>query len=386
MTIGRIPSVEGGIQPTIVDAKGDLIAATAADTVNRLAVGSNDQVLVADSSTSTGLAWKSVATPYAAGKNAIINGDFRINQRAFTSTTTTGTYGFDRWVLIANDGTTTYSAQTFTPGTAPVAGYEGINFARIASTGQTSVNAYSILVQKIEDVRTFAGQRITISFWAKASSGTPKVSVNVYQDFGSGGSVGVYSYPDTAALQNVTINTSWTRYSFSISVAGISGKTIGTGSFLQVYLWTSAGGTYNSQTNSMGIQSATIDFWGVQVEAGSVATPFQTATGSLQGELAACMRYFEKIDMNNDGNTYAAANGTNSQGGFVFYKSQKRGSTTVTLNSGSIDWWNGSVWTTVAPALSGTTDFFRWSIDTGTSTTNRLIRMSSAIFYASAEL
>jgi hypothetical protein len=59
MTIGRIPSVEGGIQPTIVDAKGDLIAATAADTVNRLAVGSNDQVLVADSSASTGLAWKS---------------------------------------------------------------------------------------------------------------------------------------------------------------------------------------------------------------------------------------------------------------------------------------------------------------------------------------
>jgi hypothetical protein len=57
MTIGRIPSVEGGIQPTIVDAKGDLIAATAADTVNRLAVGSNGQVLTADSTQSTGLKW-----------------------------------------------------------------------------------------------------------------------------------------------------------------------------------------------------------------------------------------------------------------------------------------------------------------------------------------
>jgi len=39
------------INPTIVDAKGDIIAATAADTVARLAVGSNDQVLTADSST-----------------------------------------------------------------------------------------------------------------------------------------------------------------------------------------------------------------------------------------------------------------------------------------------------------------------------------------------
>lgn len=57
MSSGRIPSVEGGIQPTIVDAKGDLIVATAADTVSRLAVGTNNHVLTADSSTSTGLKW-----------------------------------------------------------------------------------------------------------------------------------------------------------------------------------------------------------------------------------------------------------------------------------------------------------------------------------------
>jgi hypothetical protein len=60
MTIGRIPSVEGGIQPTIFDAKADILTATAADTPARLAVGSNDQVLTADSSTATGLKW---ATP-----------------------------------------------------------------------------------------------------------------------------------------------------------------------------------------------------------------------------------------------------------------------------------------------------------------------------------
>jgi hypothetical protein len=64
MTVGRIPSVEGGIQPTIFDAKADLLTATAADTPARLAVGSNDQVLTADSSTATGLKW---ATPAAAG-------------------------------------------------------------------------------------------------------------------------------------------------------------------------------------------------------------------------------------------------------------------------------------------------------------------------------
>jgi hypothetical protein len=49
------------IAKTIVDAKGDIIAATAADTVARLAVGANDTVLTADSSAATGLKWATAA-------------------------------------------------------------------------------------------------------------------------------------------------------------------------------------------------------------------------------------------------------------------------------------------------------------------------------------
>jgi hypothetical protein len=65
MTVGRIPSVEGGIQPTIFDAKADLLTATANDTPARLAVGTNGQVLTADSTAGTGLSW---ATLPASGK------------------------------------------------------------------------------------------------------------------------------------------------------------------------------------------------------------------------------------------------------------------------------------------------------------------------------
>jgi len=56
MAIGRVPGATG-IQPTIVDAKGDIIAATAADSVTRLAVGSNDLILTAASGETTGLKW-----------------------------------------------------------------------------------------------------------------------------------------------------------------------------------------------------------------------------------------------------------------------------------------------------------------------------------------
>jgi hypothetical protein len=50
-------NASAGIPKTIVDAKGDLIAGTASDTVARLAIGANDQVLTADSSTATGMKW-----------------------------------------------------------------------------------------------------------------------------------------------------------------------------------------------------------------------------------------------------------------------------------------------------------------------------------------
>jgi hypothetical protein len=65
MSTGRLGAGDTAIQPTIFDAKGDLIVATAADTPARLAVGSANQVLTVDSSTATGLKW---AAPAGGGK------------------------------------------------------------------------------------------------------------------------------------------------------------------------------------------------------------------------------------------------------------------------------------------------------------------------------
>jgi hypothetical protein len=239
-------------------------------------------------------------TNFFAGKNKIINGDFSINQRAFTSTTSTG-FGMDRWLInVAGDGTTTWSIQTFTPGTAPVAGYESTNYSRIVTTGQTSAAVLSRTDQKIENVRTFAGQTVTVSFWAKAATGTPSIAPEFQQVFGTGGSPSATVNAILATTPKQAITTSWARYSFTINIPSISGKTIGTNndSNLTLGFYVSAGSNFNARTGSLGIQSNTFEIWGVQVESGSTATAFQTATGTIQGELAACQRYYFRLSAN----------------------------------------------------------------------------------------
>jgi len=64
MSTGRLGAGDTAIQPTIFDAKADLLTATAADTPARLAVGANDTVLTADSSTATGLKWAVISTTF----------------------------------------------------------------------------------------------------------------------------------------------------------------------------------------------------------------------------------------------------------------------------------------------------------------------------------
>jgi len=299
-----------------------------------VAVGSDGDTLVADSAASTGLRWQG---DFAAGKNKIINGDFTINQRAFSSTTTSSTYMFDRWRTINSGGTSTFSAQTFTLGTAPVSGYEGKNYLQINSTGQSAASDNTRVAQIIESVRTFANQTITISFWAKATSGTPSLAAYFYQDFGTGGSpsAGVFVNGD-----KVTLSTSWARYSLTIAIPSISGKTLGTNNddALWALLVTSAGSNFNAYTNSIGIQTTTIQVWGVQVEAGSVATAFQTATGTLQGELAACQRYFERFA--NDGGATGSAiaigfTDTTTSGLFPLAFAEKRVTPTFTFSAAS---------------------------------------------------
>jgi hypothetical protein len=255
------------IQNAIVDAKGDLISATAADTPARLAVGNNGEILVADSSATTGLRWQG---NYPAGKNKIINGDFNIWQRgtSFTSVAN-GTYTSDRWIVEAAGGSGNVTQQSFTAGSELGNNQYFLRFTK-STTGDRGI------AQRIEDVRTLAGQTITVSFWMKGSVSGSLDSVLIIQRFGSGGSSEVV----TNALSSQAFTTSWVRYSATVTLPSISGKTIEAGNNLTIRI------------DPADAFTGDFDIWGVQVEQGSVATAFQTATGTLAGELAACQRYY----------------------------------------------------------------------------------------------
>ena len=73
------------IQNAIVDAKGDLIGATAADTPARLAVGTNGQILTADSTAATGLKWAAPTAPSLAGVRAVKSALQSIPNATYTS-------------------------------------------------------------------------------------------------------------------------------------------------------------------------------------------------------------------------------------------------------------------------------------------------------------
>jgi hypothetical protein len=210
---------------------------------------------------------------FYAGKNKVINGDFGIWQRGTSfSFSSGGGYTSDRFQSgTGSGGVTVVSRQTFAAGQTDV---PNANFF-LQSAFSTSGTDPVFLDHRIEDVSTFNGQTATLSFFAKVSSGTKSITPRFVQDFGSGGSSTVVTN-----LTAQTLTTSWQRFTVTATVPSVTGKTIGTSSYLRLDLYAATSGTI------------TYSFADFQFEAGSTATAFQTATGTIGGELSLCQRYY----------------------------------------------------------------------------------------------
>lgn len=220
-------------------------------------------------------------------RNGVINGSMEIWQRGTTALpTATGiTNGFvaDRWQAFRT-GYATGATVDQTTGTA------GLRYAlRISRTaGNTNVSTMNVL-QNIEsaNAKVFAGQTVTFSAWVRRGAdyaGT--TNMRILSGTGTDENVirpGGFTGQLTVVSQSKTITTSWTRFS-------VTGTLLSTANEIAVQF------QYTPTTATAGANDW-IEFTGAQLEIGPVPTPFQMQGGTVEAELAACQRYYQRLGM-----------------------------------------------------------------------------------------
>lgn len=214
-------------------------------------------------------------------KNAVINGNFDIWQRQITFTTpTSNVYTADRWNVTYDGtiGTFTLSQQLFSLGQTAVPG-EPAFYLQWNQTVAGSTSTIRTIQQRIESVRSFAGQTCTLSFWAQTDIAR-NITPTLTQVFGTGGSPsGVVATVGSVC----SCTNTWTKFTQTFTIPSITGKTLGT--------------TYGSDFLQLNFQlpintTMTINISQVQLELGSIPTPFEKRP--LYDEFRSCQRYYEK--------------------------------------------------------------------------------------------
>jgi len=267
-------NVANAIPNSTVTAKGDLIVGNGAASVTNLGVGADGSTLVANSSASTGVSWAGAKT-----QNVILNSSFDIWQRG-TSIATASAYVADRWYGYRTGGNVTFSQQT---------GSNQFRYAcRVQRTaGDTATNTmYMYQSLEIADATPYAGQTVTLSFYARAGANYSATSngLTVKLVTGTGTTetnrmLVLYTGDTTLISSGVTLTTSLVRYQVTATMgASVTQFCIG------------------FETNPTGAAGAAdyFDVTGVQIDLGSVALPYRRYSSTLQGELNACERYYER--------------------------------------------------------------------------------------------
>ena len=288
----------------LITTKGDLLVGTAADTLARQGVGSNGQILVANSGQTNGIAW---VDPLS-NRNVIINGAMQVAQRGTStaSITTNGFYTADRYNLaLQTQGTWTQSVENDAPtGSGLRKSLKMLCTTADASpTGGDNVFIYqSFEGQNVQQFAkgTVSAKQFAVSFWVKSNvTGTYIVEL-VDNDNNR-----VVSAPYT-----ISASATWEKKTiiFPADTTGVwDNDNANSGS---IVFWLGAGTNYTSGTlgttwssittanravGQTNLASATNNYWqvtGVQLEAGAVATPFEFEDYGTT--LQKCYRYYQR--------------------------------------------------------------------------------------------
>ena len=302
-------------------------------------------------------------------RNRIINGDMRLDQRNAGASVTPadGAYTLDRWQY----GATQASKVTLQQSTTAPAGFS--NSLLITSSSAYSVSSGDLfrITQNIEGFNfadlsfgSASAKTVTLSFWVRSSL------------TGSFGGSLLNSARDRSYPFSYSISAANTWEYKTVTIAGDTtgtwvGSTNGTGVRLNFSLgagssnsgtagvWGSGGFVSPSgQTSVVGTNGATFYITGVQLEAGTVATPFERR--SYGQELALCQRYFYQIQGNTTSNTVLGngfSNNANDLFAYMKFPVTMRSSPTVTSSGVAVTDYNSyTVSTTGVAAHSASTN------------------------------
>lgn len=263
-------------------------------------------------------------------RNKIINGNGRIGQRGtVTSSGATPVYGSDRWQFFGQAGGAGVGDLRSLDG---VGGSGSENIPQHASsciywrqTTPTAGSGVTGLSQPIEDVRTLAAKKATVTFWARQTQGPGTLGVLLQQMFGIGGSA-----PVNTAPQNVVLTGTWQRFSLVFDLPEVQSKTIVDGNYLLLNFIQSGAVIADNFITCVSL---------VEGDATAEADPFSPR--HIQQELALCQRYYET------GETTGHHLGTVTGAVYlnVPFKVQKRSSPTVVRTGDGV----------VSPGTAGTT-------------------------------
>ena len=255
-------------------------------------------------------------------RNRIINGDMRIAQRGTSAST--GGYLIDRWGIELISGTVTQSQLFLGASDTP---YQ-LGFKYAANVAVTSSSTGAPFNQKIENVNitdlnwgTSYGSPVTVSLWYKTNA-TPGsiIPISIRTVLWAGGTVySVYPYNTVAIGQNT-----WQYVSFTVPPIPNMGYTLGMVNNggqdrLDLYIGSASGysttavaGTWTvtsamgstAQTNIYNTPGTYFAITGVQLEKGTVATPFEVRPYAT--ELALCQRYYQQFNSTPSTNNYTS--------------------------------------------------------------------------------
>lgn len=263
---------------------------------------------------------------YSGFKNYIINGNFNVWQYG-TSQTTVGYGSDDRWYNHSSGSTKTHSRVVCTDTERAL--FNATYFSRTVVTSVTGGGNSVTKRQPIEDVIKLAGKTVTVSFWAKADS-SKNIWLEFKQIFGTGGSPS--STVDGIYGQAIALTSTWQKKTITVTLPSIVGKTLGTDGVhttsTELQFWFDVGSDYTTGRILTGIQqSGTFDIAQVQLEEGSVATPFEQRPYGL--ELSLCQRYYEVGNVK----FYLPNSGATSTYTTVHYSVVKRIVSTLTFDN-----------------------------------------------------